>query len=206
VASTAANPVCLRPQNPLSSAPSLAAPASSTLTGVVERIVFLNEENHYTIAEFRPDSTPAARPPAAGAGPARRGRGAQADLVTIVGRCLASVRRDPAPHRRWVGTPSTATSSRWSRSSRSCRRACMASANTSAAASCPASQGLRQQDRRRLRHRHVARAQRGIGPAARRARHRSKRATAIKRAWDEKRPSANSTFSSRPTASPPRNA
>lgn len=26
-----------------------------TLTGVLERIVFLNEENHYTIAEFRPD-------------------------------------------------------------------------------------------------------------------------------------------------------
>jgi exodeoxyribonuclease V alpha subunit len=25
------------------------------LTGVVERIIFLNEENHYTIAEFRPD-------------------------------------------------------------------------------------------------------------------------------------------------------
>ncbi len=28
---------------------------SATLTGVVERIIFLNEENHYTIAEFRPD-------------------------------------------------------------------------------------------------------------------------------------------------------
>jgi exodeoxyribonuclease V alpha subunit len=28
---------------------------SASLTGVVERIVFLNEENHYTIAEFRPD-------------------------------------------------------------------------------------------------------------------------------------------------------
>lgn len=29
--------------------------ASSTLTGVLERIIFFNEENHYTIAEFRPD-------------------------------------------------------------------------------------------------------------------------------------------------------
>ena len=29
--------------------------ASSTLTGVIERIIFLNEENHYTIAELRPD-------------------------------------------------------------------------------------------------------------------------------------------------------
>ena len=28
----------------------------SHLTGVVERIIFLNEENHYTIAEFRPDA------------------------------------------------------------------------------------------------------------------------------------------------------
>jgi exodeoxyribonuclease V alpha subunit len=33
--------------------------SSSTLTGVVERIIFLNEENHYTIAEFRPDAPPA---------------------------------------------------------------------------------------------------------------------------------------------------
>ncbi len=29
--------------------------AQETLTGVLERIIFLNEENHYTIAEFRPD-------------------------------------------------------------------------------------------------------------------------------------------------------
>lgn len=28
------------------------------LTGVLERILFLNEENHYTIAEFRPDQAP----------------------------------------------------------------------------------------------------------------------------------------------------
>jgi len=32
-----------------------ASQAPSALTGVVERIIFLNEENHYTIAEFRPD-------------------------------------------------------------------------------------------------------------------------------------------------------
>ena len=31
----------------------------NALTGVVERIIFLNEENHYTIAEFRPDPGPA---------------------------------------------------------------------------------------------------------------------------------------------------
>ena len=31
-------------------------PPSATLTGVLERIVFHNEENHYTIAEFRPDN------------------------------------------------------------------------------------------------------------------------------------------------------
>ena len=29
--------------------------APDSLTGVVERIIFLNEENHYTIAEFRPE-------------------------------------------------------------------------------------------------------------------------------------------------------
>ncbi len=34
-------------------------PPAATLTGVVERIIFLNEENHYTIAEFRPDTPPA---------------------------------------------------------------------------------------------------------------------------------------------------
>ena len=45
------------------------SPASSaTLTGVLERIIFLNEENHYTIAEFRPDEK-SAPPPAAPAPP-----------------------------------------------------------------------------------------------------------------------------------------
>ena len=49
----------------------------ATLAGVVERIIFLNEENHYTIAEFRPDA------PAA----ARNGEGARErpGLVTITG-------------------------------------------------------------------------------------------------------------------------
>ncbi|HEY1848141.1 MAG TPA: ATP-dependent RecD-like DNA helicase [Opitutaceae bacterium] len=42
-------------------------PETSALTGVVERIIFLNEENHYTIAEFRPDTS------------------AKAEAVTIVG-------------------------------------------------------------------------------------------------------------------------
>ncbi len=32
---------------------------SDTLTGVLERIIFFNEENHYTIAEFRPDDSDA---------------------------------------------------------------------------------------------------------------------------------------------------
>ncbi len=47
-----------------------ASSAPSGLTGVVERIIFLNEENHYTIAEFRPDG---------GDGAAKR------EPVTIVG-------------------------------------------------------------------------------------------------------------------------
>ena len=46
------------------------SPEPASLTGVLERIIFLNEENHYTIAEFRPD---------AGAD------GAKAEPVTIVG-------------------------------------------------------------------------------------------------------------------------
>ena len=49
----------------------LAPGAESTLTGVLERIIFLNEENHYTIAELRPEAP---------AGADRR-----PDLVTIVG-------------------------------------------------------------------------------------------------------------------------
>jgi exodeoxyribonuclease V alpha subunit len=54
-------------------------PASSanaaTLTGVVERIIFLNEENHYTIAEFRPEA------PAKSAADSK----ARPEAVTIVG-------------------------------------------------------------------------------------------------------------------------
>jgi len=34
----------------------LPPPSTDTLTGVLERIIFLNEENHYTIAEFRADA------------------------------------------------------------------------------------------------------------------------------------------------------
>ena len=40
-----------------------ASPETSTLTGVVERIIFLNEENHYTIAEFRPEGADGASKP-----------------------------------------------------------------------------------------------------------------------------------------------
>ncbi len=47
------------------------SPAAS-LTGVLERILFLNEENHYTIAEFRRDEGSGAQP-------------SGADRVTIVG-------------------------------------------------------------------------------------------------------------------------
>jgi len=44
-----------------------------SLTGVLERVVFLNEENHYTVAELRPDST---RP---------SGSKTREPLVTVVG-------------------------------------------------------------------------------------------------------------------------
>ena len=55
-------------------APSSNSPAA-TLTGVVERIIFLNEENHYTIAEFRPEGQ---------VGAAADGKG-KVEPVTIVG-------------------------------------------------------------------------------------------------------------------------
>ncbi len=35
---------------------SVAPPAPTSLTGVLERIIFFNEENHYTIAELRPET------------------------------------------------------------------------------------------------------------------------------------------------------
>jgi exodeoxyribonuclease V alpha subunit len=58
--------------------------STATLTGVVERIIFLNEENHYTIAEFRPDA-----PPPALSGVEGRERAAdpkaRPEAVTIVG-------------------------------------------------------------------------------------------------------------------------
>ncbi|HEX2101926.1 MAG TPA: ATP-dependent RecD-like DNA helicase, partial [Candidatus Synoicihabitans sp.] len=52
-----------RPRAGSGASPALTRPPSSTvfegttLAGVLERIVFLNEENHYTIAEFRPDTS-----------------------------------------------------------------------------------------------------------------------------------------------------
>src|SRR3954466_3789171 len=52
---------------------------SAILTGVVERIIFLNEENHYTIAELRPDAPVIAA--AAGAAASK----ARPEAVTIVG-------------------------------------------------------------------------------------------------------------------------
>lgn len=54
-------------------------PSASSLTGVLERIIFFNEENHYTIAELRPD------PSAAKAAEGRKGEAPKAELVTIVG-------------------------------------------------------------------------------------------------------------------------
>jgi len=50
-------------------------PPPTTLSGVIERIIFLNEENDYTIAELRPDSPPPAQP---GAKP-------RPEPVTVVG-------------------------------------------------------------------------------------------------------------------------
>ena len=47
---------------------SVASPAPTSLTGVLERIIFFNEENHYTIAELRPETAKTAE-----------------DRVTIVG-------------------------------------------------------------------------------------------------------------------------
>ncbi len=62
--------------------PALNSP-TATLTGVVERIIFLNEENHYTIAEFRPDTAPDHAEPAAK--PVATKTPARPEAVTIVG-------------------------------------------------------------------------------------------------------------------------
>ena len=60
---------------PLHLAASVSSPANHTLSGVLERIIFLNEENAYTIAEFRPDS-PREK---------KSGAAARVDKITIVG-------------------------------------------------------------------------------------------------------------------------
>lgn len=57
----------------------VALPTSTTLTGVLERIIFLNEENHYTIAELKPD------PSFAKATEGKRGEATKLEPVTIVG-------------------------------------------------------------------------------------------------------------------------
>ncbi|MBM3852637.1 MAG: ATP-dependent RecD-like DNA helicase [Verrucomicrobia bacterium] len=51
------------------------APPPATLSGVIERIIFRNEENHYTIAELRPDSP----------SPAPAGSKPRPEPVTVVG-------------------------------------------------------------------------------------------------------------------------
>ncbi len=53
--------------------------SSVALTGVLERIIFFNEENHYTIAELRPEAAKAAEDPASAKAAADK------SLVTIVG-------------------------------------------------------------------------------------------------------------------------
>src|SRR5438045_724354 len=58
--------------------------ATSTLTGVLERIVFLNEENAYTIAEFRPESG-WARPAEVSVPRDKKAGAARTDKITIVG-------------------------------------------------------------------------------------------------------------------------
>ncbi|NBR58597.1 MAG: ATP-dependent RecD-like DNA helicase, partial [Opitutaceae bacterium] len=58
----------------------MATSASSSLTGVLERIIFFNEENHYTIAELRPDAlSPKAVQATAGT------EDSSTDRVTVVG-------------------------------------------------------------------------------------------------------------------------
>jgi exodeoxyribonuclease V alpha subunit len=61
--------------------PPASRPPAATLTGVLERIIFLNEENHYTIAEFRPDSASSQAAASASAADPK----ARPDAVTIVG-------------------------------------------------------------------------------------------------------------------------
>ncbi|MBI5690088.1 MAG: ATP-dependent RecD-like DNA helicase [Verrucomicrobia bacterium] len=58
---------------PVVAPPSPASQPAETLSGVIERIIFLNEENHYTIAELRPDA------------PGRPDPRNRPDLITIVG-------------------------------------------------------------------------------------------------------------------------
>ncbi len=57
----------------------MASPPPALLTGVLERIIFFNEENHYTIAELRPETAKSAGDPSF----AKASEGGP--LVTVVG-------------------------------------------------------------------------------------------------------------------------
>jgi len=59
----------------------LAPPASTSLTGVLERIIFFNEENHYTIAELKPESAVSRDKTRPGSPES----GGESDKVTITG-------------------------------------------------------------------------------------------------------------------------
>ena len=78
----ASTPVVASPPISVHLCASVASPAPTSLTGVLERIIFFNEENHYTIAELKPDPSSAK---------ATEGKGAPSEnddasgRVTIVG-------------------------------------------------------------------------------------------------------------------------
>ena len=59
----------------------MAPPASTSLTGVLERIIFFNEENHYTIAELKPESAVSRDKTRPGSPES----GGESDKVTITG-------------------------------------------------------------------------------------------------------------------------
>ncbi len=173
---------------------------SASLSGVLERIIFLNEENAYTIAEFRPES-PREK---------KSGAAARVDKITIVGP-LPGVQCGETLHLTGEWTRHTQHGDQFRAApfrEELPARAFTASANTSAAASFPASAGFSRIKSSMCSAPGTFRITERVGAAARAFRGiGQQRAPAIKHAWEGQRAAARTAhFPPNLRGDAPRNA
>jgi|GEM_PF-6677631 len=143
---------------------SAASPHSAeTLVGVLERIIFFNEENHYTIAELRPETGSTGHNARAGSNSAAE---EPAPKVTIVG-ALPGVECGETLHLRGEWTHHTQHGPQF--------RIAEWHSQIPRQWPCPRyRQSILQQNRRRLRGRYLSRPQRRVRPTPPRPGYRQK--------------------------------